>query len=500
MSLSIIKKNIIANFSGKAWTGIISLVFIPLYVKLIGIEAYGLIGIFASLTVLLSVLDMGLSATLSRELAKLSIARRGEQESRDLVRTLEFVYWGVGLMISIGLISLGPLLAHHWIRSEALPARTVQQAFMTMGLVIAFQWPVALYSGGLMGLQCQMLLNGLRVAFVTVQHVGAVLVLWLISPTVVAYFAWQIVVSMMLAFSLSYAVWKSLPVTHRKSRFQVSLLSKNWKFASGMMGIMVMSAVLTQVDKIVLSKLLSLAAFGYYMIALNLANVVLQFVNPVYSALFPRFSQLSVEHGGEAALSALYHKSCQLVSALVIPVACVLTFYSQEILFLWTHDQIIVENTHIVLSLLVVGSTINALMVLPLAIQLAYGWTKLSFFKNIIATIVLVPLMIWMAGKYGVVGAATVWIMLNAGYFFIEIPLMHRRVLRQDMRQWYARDIGAPLLVVFSIVYLSRVLMPQGGSSSFAFLWIAVTGLAALCFSSLLTPLAGLWTRKAEPV
>jgi O-antigen/teichoic acid export membrane protein len=305
---------------------------------------------------------------------------------------------------------------------------------------------------------------------------------------------------MMQAFFLSYAVWKALPVTHRKSRFQVSLLGKNWKFASGMMGIMVMSTILTQADKIVLSKVLSLAGFGYYMLALNLANVVLQFANPFYSALFPKFSQMTAEHGSEAVLSALYHKSCQMVSGLVIPAACMLVFYSEEILFLWTHDEHVVKNTHVVLKLLAAGSAINALMVLPLAAQLAYGWTRLSFLKNVLATIILVPLMVWMAGKYGVVGAATVWIMLNAGYFFIEIPLMHRRVLRQDMRQWYARDIGAPLLVVFSIVYLSRVLMPQGGSSSFAFLWIAVTGLAALCFSSLLTPLAGLWTRKAEPV
>jgi O-antigen/teichoic acid export membrane protein len=368
---------------------------------------------------------------------------------------------------------------------------------MIMGLVVAFQWPVALYSGGLTGLQRQVLLNGLRVVLVTIQHGGAVLVLWLVSPTILTYFTWQIIASMMQAFSLAYAVWKSLPATRQKSRFQRSLLKKNWKFASGMMGIMVMSAVLTQVDKIVLSKLLSLAAFGYYMIALNLANVVLQFVNPVYSALFPRFSQLSVEQGGEAALSALYHKSSQLVSALVIPAACVLAFFSSEILLLWTHDQLIVDNVHVVLSLLAAGSAINALMVLPLTAQLAYGWTRLSFFKNIIATLILVPLMIWMAGKYGVVGAAIVWIILNAGYFLIEIPLMHRRLLRRDMRQWYIRDIGAPLLVVFSIVFLSRVLMPHGGSSLFAFFWILITGSTALLFSSLLTPFPRAFAGKA---
>jgi hypothetical protein len=65
------------------------------------------------------------------------------------------------------------------------------------------------------------------------------------------------------------------------------------------------------------------------------------------------------------------------------------------------------------------------------------------------------------------------------------------------MRQWYIRDIGAPLLVVFSIVFLSRVLMPHGGSTLFAFFWILITGSTALLFSSLLTPFPRAFAGKA---
>jgi len=44
--MSQLKLNIIANYTGKAWTALMSLAFIPLYIKFIGIEAYGLIGFF----------------------------------------------------------------------------------------------------------------------------------------------------------------------------------------------------------------------------------------------------------------------------------------------------------------------------------------------------------------------------------------------------------------------------------------------------------------------
>jgi O-antigen/teichoic acid export membrane protein len=126
MNETSVKRNIIANFAGRAWTSILSLIFIPFYIKLLGMEAYGLIGIFASLTALLALLDMGLSTTLSRELAKLSLSEEAHQESRDLVRTLEIVYWATGIVIALGFVALAPLIAHYWVKAEGIPANTVE--------------------------------------------------------------------------------------------------------------------------------------------------------------------------------------------------------------------------------------------------------------------------------------------------------------------------------------------------------------------------------------
>ena len=42
-----LKSNFIANFIGQGWVALMSLAFIPLYIKYLGVEAYGLIGLFA---------------------------------------------------------------------------------------------------------------------------------------------------------------------------------------------------------------------------------------------------------------------------------------------------------------------------------------------------------------------------------------------------------------------------------------------------------------------
>ena len=70
--MSSVKRNIIANYLGSGWIALMSLAFIPFYIRLMGAEAYGIVGVFISLQAMLAVLDLGLSQTLNREMARLS--------------------------------------------------------------------------------------------------------------------------------------------------------------------------------------------------------------------------------------------------------------------------------------------------------------------------------------------------------------------------------------------------------------------------------------------
>ena len=218
--MSIIKQNIIANFGGKAWQALMSLAFVPLYIKFMGIESYGLVGIFASLLALFGILDMGLSTTLNREMARLSALPDKASEMRNLVRTLELPYWGVAVFIGIAVVCLSGPIANYWVKADKLTPATVKQALMIMGGVVAFRWPVSLYSGGLMGLQKQVLLNGINVFEATLRGLGAVLILWLISPTIQAFFIWQIFASMVHVLLSAFFLWHNLPKSSQHSRFQ----------------------------------------------------------------------------------------------------------------------------------------------------------------------------------------------------------------------------------------------------------------------------------------
>lgn len=332
-----------------------------------------------------------------------------------------------------------------------------------MGMLLAFQWPGTIYTGGLRGIQRQVLLNVIQGISILARHFGAVLVLLFISPSIVLFFLWQAFVALFSTIVLAVWLWKSLPKTGKKSMFDKRLLVKNWRFTSGMIGISVMVVLLTQLDKIILSKILTLEMFGYYMLAFSVANVLVSLVTPIQSALFPRLSQL-VAGGSETEITELYHKGCQLVSVIILPIAVTLAFFAKEMLTLWIGDSVVVNNVHMILSLLIIGTVINGLMTLPYTLQLAYGWTKLTLYKTIISVILLVPLMVWMVQMYHGIGAAIVWIILNLGYIVFEIPIMHQRLLKNEMGKWYRRDIILPVLIVTIIGFTAREILPADSS------------------------------------
>ena len=65
-----LKKNLLANYASQIYVTVIGIVMVPLYVRYMGAEAYGLVGFFAMLLVWFNLLDMGLTPTVARETAR----------------------------------------------------------------------------------------------------------------------------------------------------------------------------------------------------------------------------------------------------------------------------------------------------------------------------------------------------------------------------------------------------------------------------------------------
>jgi O-antigen/teichoic acid export membrane protein len=384
------------------------------------------------------------------------------------------------------MVAIAPFVGA-WVKPGHLTPAQVRQAALIMGMVMAFQWPLSFYEGGLMGLQRQVSWNVISVSMMAARQVGAVLLLWLVEPSIRVFLAWQVVTSGAQTLLTAWLVWRSLPASGVPAVFRRTTLTGVWRFAAGITGTSLVSLGLGQMDKVVLSRMLSLEEFGYYSLAAVAAGGLHYLIGPIFSAAFPRFSQL-VASGDQDRLRGEYHRVAQFASVLVLAAAVVLMVFAAPILQLWMGDAETVAKTHRLVTVLAAGTAMNALIHIPYALQLASGWTTLTLYNNAIALCVLAPLTVVLSRSFGALGAAMVWVLLNATYLMINVPLMHRRLLVDEQWRWYRVDVGLPLLAVGATVLCWRPLVAFGDTPLKLMAYLVAVSVTTLFSAAVVTP------------
>lgn len=436
-------RNLIAGLANSLWSALIGLAVVPFYLKYLGIEAYGLIGLFITTQALLQLLDMGMAPTINREVARCSAAGR-LKEAGKLLHTLAVVYWGMAAAIAVLVLSLAPLIAEYWLRSRQLSSETVSHAVMLMGLVVACRWPIGLYQGVLIGAQRLTLSSVINMAMVTIGSVGAIAVLAFVSPTIEAFFAWQACVGLFYAISIRSAAWRIICRTEQ-TRFDLGQLKSVWRFTAGMSGIGLTALVFTQLDKVILSKMLGLGEFGHYMLATVVVSGLYVLISPLFNVMYPRFSALVVT-GETEKLVEFYRLGTRLLATVLFPIAMALAFCAEDLVGVWTGDPLIAASVAPVIALLAIGSALNGVMYFPYALQLAYGMTWIPLTINVILMCILVPTIIYLAQEFGALGGAMAWMIAEVMYMLLGPWLTHRYILQGLAPKWLLQDVCLPLV------------------------------------------------------
>ncbi len=470
-----LKANVLANLGGNIWSAILSIVFVPLYLKYIGSEGYGLIGIFASVQVIMYLLDSGLSTTLNRELARLSVLEGTQHKMGDLVRTLEVVYWI--LACSIGAIAFfaSPFLAYHWVQPKSLSPETVVTCFRLLSITLIFQFPIGFYNGGLLGLQLHVHLNVLRAVFNTIRGFGAVIILIFFSHSVIIFFSWFLFVAILNASVLFASLWKALPKSPHSEApsLKRSELKSVWRFTTGIGATTITAILLTQLDKIILSKTLSLSEFGYYSMAVTLGMTLAQITGPVTQSFFPRLTAL-VSSKENVSLRKTFHQGCQLVCVLTIPCAIMLIVFSKQLLIIWTNDPTVVINTWLAVSLYTIGTALNGLMSIPYMLTIAFNWTRLGLYQNIVLLFIMIPVTIFASMRFGAAGGAASWALTNFLYILFSPGIICRRIMPGETFYWYWSDTIKPMLAALFVIALAYFFIPVNNFSRWPMLLVLI--------------------------
>lgn len=433
---------------------LINLLALPFYLRFLGMEAYGLIGFYAMLQSMFQVLDLGLAPTVSRDIAQ-SAETGNQRRSASLLRTLGVIYTSVAVVIAALVALVAPWIGAHWLQIRTLPESTVIGAIALMGLNLACRWPISLYHGALIGAHR---LARSAATSMTVNIAGAI--------TTIAVLAWG--VRSVQVFFLTQAVFGLVQVLvlrafalravgERDAPYHFGDLRRVWKFSSWMSGIAITSLMFTQLDKILLSRLIDLEAFGRYTLAALLVSGLQVLIVPTFNVIYPKFTTLYAR-GDEAGLARFYSDTSRMYAGALFSLALALALHVRAIVTLWIGRPEVADGVAPVVVLLAIGSALNGIMYFPYALQLATGHPRIPFMVNLALLTLAVPTIVWLATSHGAIGGALAWALLGVIYLFVGTVVTRRKVAGFSGIGWLLRDIAVPFLLAIASATLGASL------------------------------------------
>jgi O-antigen/teichoic acid export membrane protein len=481
-----------AAVAGSVWTAALGLAAVPVYLSRLGIEAFGLIGFFMTAQAVLQALDLGLAPMMNREAAR-NTATGDVARARVLLRTLARMYWCTAAAIALVFWAAAPAIATAWLDASKMSSRELADSLALMGLLIAVRWPIALYQNALLGAQRLGTASALSALAGTLSVAASVAVVTWLWPRPQALFVTQAVVSLLHAIAARQVAWRALG-GRGESTADFGSLRGVWRFGAGMGGVAITGIALTQLDKALLSKMLPLAAFGEYMLAVTAVGGLAVCLTPLFNTIFPDFTA-RVARGQSDELTSHYQQSTQVFAILYLPIVAALGWYAQDLVWAWTGQRETAAAVAPIIAVLCIGSAINGLMYFPYSLQLAHGLSRIPLTINTALLVLTAPAVVVLARKFGAMGGAMAWAGLQLVYLFVGSHVTHRRIAIGSAAAWLTHGVALPVAATLALLALMHpvvVLAAPGSAARIGLICASVAITWLVCAACLRAPRSSL--------
>lgn len=433
-----IKRNILFGLVGQGALLLMSLVATRLIFKELGAEVLGVISFAVTLTFLLiSLSDMGISLVVTREIA----AHHGVDRSyvRDLISSVSVLAWAAFFVSCLIVLLAADILVDKWFHFETMRAGDATMALQVISVSLLFAIPRTMYGAIVAGFGRMDVWHIANVWSTGIQQLGMIVVLMAgggLSQVAIWYAVSAVLglAPIILAVSRFAGVDALLPVFHRKT------ITKNLQFGMQMFANSMTSYLVTQADRWVISKYLPLAALGYYGFIQGLVSKGGIVPSAIASAAFPALSS-TINNGTNSALISQYNKLQDLNCYLYVPVSAAVAMLG-IVVTEFVFNSEVVRELWLPLFFLSVGQYLLGVMSVPYWLAVAMKKSGISLRANLWSLVVVLPILVGLTYKFGLIGAAFSSILYGAWQLVYFVPRFCAQCLGTDAWRWYSR-VGA---------------------------------------------------------
>lgn len=420
--------SVIGSASVQAYTALIGLFILPYYLRLMGDEAFGLVGIFLLVQSLIQLLDFGITPTCSRQVALFKSGTKTSTEVWANVRPIETLM----LFSCIGVVALGWAfkrdIAEIWFTSKHFTGSYLGNCLFLMIFSGAIRWLAGIYRGTLFGLEKHTTFNLLTAAITTLRFVCVIPFMIYVETSILTFLYYQAFLAVVELLVFGLITYSSIPgimtrLSPDKGEFRALLaLAKSTGILS------VIWIISNNIDKAILSKLLNLNEFGRVSLAISAASALYMLLPLLNQVVQPRYTVIAATQP-HCKLVDFHYQVSIVLSAVLVTAAIAAAMNSEPLLLLWINDSTVVSQISLLFSLYIFANALSVVTLPAFLIQFAQGNIDLHVKGNIVFLLLSIPTIFLAAIWHGATGLAWTLVVSRLLYLSIWITKVHRQIL-----------------------------------------------------------------------
>jgi O-antigen/teichoic acid export membrane protein len=399
-----IVKNTGLNVLGLVIPAVIYLVSVPVVIRSLGTDRFGLFSVVLTVFSYFALFDLGLGRS-SVKFASEAMGRGEMQELPHIIWTTAAMQTAFGLLAMVIMIAGTPFLAERVLKISAANLVEAKASLVYM----AFSLPFAIITPSFRGV----LEAGQRFELVNMVKIPTNSVIYLL-PLVAAPLGMGlpgIILLLTISRALTLFIWIGLafriyPALRKRgflpqTRLMALFSFSGWNALSSFVWYILVSA-----DRFVISALRGLTEVGYYSAPAEATGRMLILPGSLAMTLFPAFSALDGRGDAERA-RRLYTRSLKFVLLGLGPLSVGLIALSGFILRIWIAPEFSLQS-RFVLQALSLGFLFSALAYVPNSYLQGLGRADLPTKIQLIELAVFIPTLWFGVRRFGANGAAAV--------------------------------------------------------------------------------------------
>ena len=473
----LLARNTLWNLVGSGTPVLVAVFCIPVLIRELGKERFGVLTLVWALIGYASLFDLGLGRALTQLVAR-KLGAGEDHEVPTLVWTSLLLMLLLGLLGTIVMISFSPWLVHRALHLPGTLQHETLQSFWLLGLSIT----VVISTAGLRGLleahQRFGVINAIRIPMGVFTFAGPLLVLPF-SKNLVPVVATLLVGRVGAWAAHLLLCLRVFPELNRAIVWDRSSVGPLLRFGGWMTVTNVVSPLMVTLDRFLIAGLVSMTAVAYYATPFEVVTKFLLLPGALMGVMFPAFSASFTQGGERTAL--LFSRSIKSLSLVLFPIMLCTVALAQDGLKLWLGPEF-AQQSFRVLQWLAVGVFFNSLALVPFTFLQGAGRPDLTAKLHLIELPIYLGLLWLLIGMRGIEGAAIAW----SGRATADALLLFGSV--KGLLPKARIRTRTALLPVLAMLILSVAALLQGPILKAAFLLATMLCFALVTWFQILTP------------